>query len=626
MTNGMMEMAFVFKAVDNLSGAARNMTRNLEGLQTRTQKIKAGLSSLGNAVLPMVGYEIYKLGQESVDLAVKFDSAMSKVNALTGSIDTSSDKWSKFKDTIENVGKTTEFTASQAADAATFMAMAGFKLQDIEGGLRDVTNLATVGFTDLGTAADITTNIMTGFGLSVKDLVMVNDSLVATFTSSNVTLSMLGETMKYVAPVAHAVGWSLQQVAAAAGLLGNAGIQGSMAGTSMRMALVQLLSPSDKAKDVISKLGVNMYDASGNIRPLVDILHELETAGASTSDVMTIFGSRAGTSMLALLGQGSAVLQSYTDEIYNADGATTKMAETIRSNMGNTLAQTNSRLQSIQIEIGTALYPVILELSNLMADTIAPLLRDTIVPILIDMMPAIRGIATGLNMVLKPLQGQKEILPALVYGYMLYKTSTLASSIAGTTMSTMLATRLNPGLESNEILAKRATYAQRGLGLAIAGVAATMGALTAKSDKQRAMFSALTGVTWGLAIANFAAAAGASAYSTAVTFGVAAAAIAAGIYLVSSAINKTKDDARNMQVPHAAVGAKIEKSGLMVVHEGEMVEPAAKIRRLNAAEDIGSGSGTNVSITVNAGFGTDGNEVAKKIIQVMKQYRISGGI
>lgn len=627
MADGMVEMAFVFKAVDNLSSAARNMAKNLQGLETRTQKARVVLSTLGNAVLPMVGYEMFKFAQETVNLAVNFENAMSKVNALTGSIDTSSEKWGQFQEVIRNVGKTTEFTATQAAEAAGFMAMAGFDIEQIMGGLKSVTDLATVGFVDLGTAADITTNIMTGFGLSVKDLTMVNDTLAQTFTSSNVNLTMLGETMKYVAPVAHAVGWEIQQVAAAAGLLGNAGIQGSMAGTSMRMALVQLLSPTNDAQETMKRLGLQFYDSSGKIRPMVEILRELERTGASTTDVMTIFGTRAGTSMLALLGQGSAVLQSYTDEIYNAEGATKKMADTIRNNMLNTLRQTQSRLQDIQIEIGNALYPVVLELANLMADTIAPLLRDTIVPIMIDLMPAVRGLAIGLGYVLKPLQGQKEILSGLVYGYVLYKTAMLSSTIAGTGLSNMIVSRLNPGLIETEVLTRRAAYAQRGLGLAVAGVAAAYGALTAKSAEQRALFSVLTGVTWGLAIAQFALAAGASAAQSALTAGIAAGAIAAGIYMTSEAINKTKNEALNTPIPEAAVGAKIENSGLVKVHAGEVIIPAADVRRLNTDDKMNiSEGGTTYNITVNAGFGSDGKDIARKIIETLKMYKLSGGV
>src|SRR5690606_32070269 len=185
-------------------------------------------------------------------------------------------------------------------------------------------------------------NILTGYGMTVEELGRANDVLVASFTSANVDLSMLGESFKYVGPVARGAGVQVEEVAAAIGLLGNAGIQGSMAGTALSSANSTLIAPSGEAAKVLARLGVTTTDAQGNMLPLADVIERLGAAGAATADMMTLFGERAGPGMVSLLGQGSAALREFTTNLEESGG----LAEQVAARQVDTLRGDVKELES----------------------------------------------------------------------------------------------------------------------------------------------------------------------------------------------------------------------------------------------------------------------------------------
>src|SRR5690606_15498787 len=187
-------------------------------------------------------------------------------------------------ETARQLGADTQYSAAQAAEGMTYLAMAGFNVQQTIEAMPGVLQLAASAQLDLATAADITTNILTGYGLAVADLARVNDVLVSAMTGANTNLQQLGEAMKYAGPVASAAGVEFEEAAAAISLMSNAGIQGSMAGTSLRGALTRLLTPTGQVRDLIQQLGLNLYDANGNLLSMVEIVAELERSGASAGD------------------------------------------------------------------------------------------------------------------------------------------------------------------------------------------------------------------------------------------------------------------------------------------------------------------------------------------------------
>src|SRR5690606_17188308 len=265
------------------------------------------------------------VGLASIKTAGDFEASMNRVKAVTGATGKDFDA---LVEQAKQLGKTTQFSASEAADAMGFLAMAGFKVDEIMTALPGVLNLAAAGQLDLAEAADIASNILSGYGLEVAEINRLNDVLAKTFTSANVDMRMLGESFKYVGPVAASAGLQFEEVAAAVGLLGNAGIQGSEAGTALRGSIARLLKPTAEVSDTLKRLGVNVVDSRGELPPLVDINRQLEQAGATTADMMTIFGLEAGPAMQALVSQGSNALGNLTRELENSGGTAEQIAST----------------------------------------------------------------------------------------------------------------------------------------------------------------------------------------------------------------------------------------------------------------------------------------------------------
>lgn len=221
----------------------------------------------------------------------------------------------------------TKFTAQQVAEAQQFLALAGNDVTDILAALPSVLTLAAAGNLELGRAADIVTNIMAGQGRTIDQLAESVDVLTATFTGSNTNLEQLGTAFAYVGPVAHAIGIQFVETSAAIGLLGNAGIQASVAGTTLRGALSKLVAPTRVGTQVLQRLGVVTTDTEGKLLPLADIIGQFETKGLTAADAMRLFGQRAGPGMLTLVEQGSDALKRFTAELELSGGTAQEIAD-----------------------------------------------------------------------------------------------------------------------------------------------------------------------------------------------------------------------------------------------------------------------------------------------------------
>ena len=287
-------------------------------------------------------------GALSIRTAADFSKSMAKVNAVTGATST---EFTKLTQQAKDLGATTQFTATQAAEAMTFMGMAGMDSAQIMKALPDTLNLAAAGTLDMGTAANIVTNILAGFGMETEELGGAVDILSKAFTSSNVDLVQLGDSMRYAGPVAKGFGLSLAETTAIMGSFGNAGIQGSLAGTSLRGAIIQL----DKKA---AKFGITMRDATGKMLPMADILEQLEERGITTSEAMELFGLRAGPAMVALLETGSDALRDFTKELEDSGGTAEQIAKTQMEGLHGSLITLKSAFESLQIAIAEQLVPI----------------------------------------------------------------------------------------------------------------------------------------------------------------------------------------------------------------------------------------------------------------------------
>ncbi|KKN39090.1 hypothetical protein LCGC14_0746860 [marine sediment metagenome] len=304
----------------------------------------AGRMLIANFSVPLIG-----LGTGILKLAANFEKSMNKVRALTGA---TGDSFAQLEDQAKELGRTTQFSASQAADAMGFLAQAGFDANQIIATMPDTLNLAASAQLDLATTADIVSNIMTGYGLAVDDAGRATDVLTAAFTSANTDLTQLGEAMKFAGPIVSGFGIQFEEAAAALGLMGNAGVQASIAGTSLRGIMIRLADPTKEVKELMDELGINVKNADGSLVSLVEIIEQLEKSGADTSEQVRIFGQRAVLGMTALLGQGSEALREFTTELENSGGTAQRIADIQMEGLSGALLRLKSAFEALAISIG----------------------------------------------------------------------------------------------------------------------------------------------------------------------------------------------------------------------------------------------------------------------------------
>lgn len=341
-------------------------------------------------------------------LSIGFEDSMARVGALANA---SGEDLARLTAQARQLGRDTVYTASQAAEGMGYLAMAGFNTEQTLAAMPGMLALAAAGNTDLGRTADIASNILSGFKMKAQEMGEVSDVLAKAFTSSNTTLETLGETMKYVGPVASSVGLSVQDTAAAAGLLGNVGIQGSQAGTALRAALLRLAAPPKMAKEALadltgtagpeldelyeqmedvagaqqtlSELGMSTKDAQGNLRPLVEILEELNAktramgTGERAEVFKKVFGTEASAAMIALadaagktvddmgnrivdgLGRPTTAMRKYMGDLNAAGGTAARISKQMNDTTGGELRRLKSAWEDVGISVGNLFLPAI---------------------------------------------------------------------------------------------------------------------------------------------------------------------------------------------------------------------------------------------------------------------------
>ena len=294
------------------------------------------------------------IGTAATRVGMDFEAAMSKVSSISGA--TGNDLQS-LTDKAKEMGATTKFSATESAEAFQYMAMAGWDTKSMIDGIDGIMNLSAADGLDLATTSDIVTDALTAFGLSAKDSTHFADVLATASSSANTNVSMLGESFKYVAPLAGSMNYSIEDVSLALGLMANASVKGSMAGTSLKTALSNLASPTKSMASEMSKLGISMTDSNGNALGLRDIIIQLrekfgklsETEKAATAS--TLFGKEAMSGMLAIINASDADFNKLTDNISNADGAAKQMADTLNDNLKGDITIAKSALEGFGITI-----------------------------------------------------------------------------------------------------------------------------------------------------------------------------------------------------------------------------------------------------------------------------------
>lgn len=309
------------------------------------------------ATMTATGAGMLYTAKQTMMPGYEFNVGMSKVQALTR-LDKNSDEFKMLREQARELGATTAFTANQVAQGQAFYAMAGFKPEQIKNAMPGTLAMSLAGDIDLGTTADIGSNILTGFKLDSDQMGRVSDVLVGAFTRSNTSLTMLGDTMKYVAPVASGLGVDLETAAAATGKLGDAGIQGSMAGTSLRAILGRLAEPPKQAAKALEELGIKTRDAKGNLRDFPELLAELDKKTAKMGNAQRagffkhIAGEEAFSALSVLAEQaGKGELQTLIADLKKAKGEAQKVAGTMTDNLSGDMKNLQSAWEDLGIQM-----------------------------------------------------------------------------------------------------------------------------------------------------------------------------------------------------------------------------------------------------------------------------------
>lgn len=347
-----------------LQEQAATTSVTLEKIAAAGDKFEKAGDSITNAgkQISVASAAVTGLGVAAVKTAADFDSAMANVAAISGA---TGDDLQALRDKAREMGEKTKFSASEAADAMSYMAMAGWKTGDMLSGIEGIMHLAAASGEDLATTSDIVTDALTAFGLMAEDSAHFADILAAASSNANTNVSMMGETFKYCAPVAGALGYSAEDVAEAIGLMGNAGIKSTQAGTALRTMMTKLQGELKLSGEALGEVTIQTANADGSMRELSDILADCRTAFSKMSEseaaaaAETLVGKNAMSGFLALMNSAPGDIDKLRNAIDNCDGSAENMAAIMQDNLNGQLTILKSQLEELAISFGEMLMPVI---------------------------------------------------------------------------------------------------------------------------------------------------------------------------------------------------------------------------------------------------------------------------
>lgn len=353
----------ILKLRDEMSGGlvkAAKKTNTVSDEMTRaTRKVVAfknkgvkAITDFAKTTAKVGTGAVAAFGAYSVKVGMDFESQMSKVSAISGA---SASDVQRLTEAAKQMGASTKFSATESAQALEYMAMAGWKTDQMISGLPGIMNLAAASGEDLASVSDIVTDALTGFGLQAKDSAHFADVLAKASSSSNTNVSLMGETFKYAAPVAGALKYSIEDTAVAVGLMANAGIKGSEAGTALRGVLTNLAKPSDTVAGYMEALGVSLTDNEGNVKPLAAQMVDLRNKFAGLTDAQKaeyaagIAGKEAMSGLLAIVNASETDFNNLTNAIANSDGTAKAMADTMNNNLQGKITLLKSAVEGVGI-------------------------------------------------------------------------------------------------------------------------------------------------------------------------------------------------------------------------------------------------------------------------------------
>lgn len=344
----------VKSGLKSFAGKTWNVT--LKAIDLITSPLRSVINMLKNPILQagvVLGVSLSLT--DTVNTYKDFQAAMSNIKAISGA---SGNEFDMLTSKAEEMGSTTKFTATEAAEAFNYMAMAGWNANQMVDGIEGILNLASASGEDLATTSDIVTDALTAFGLKASDAGHFSDVLAQASSSANTDVGMMGETFKYVASMAGSLGYSIEDVALMTGLMANSGIKSTQAGTALNAVLTRLATNTNGAADAIQELGVNFYDSAGNARPLATVIGELREATQGMNQEQktnlsnTVAGMEAQKGLMAILNASEEDYNKLADSINNADGAAKKMSDIQLDNLSGDITLFQSALDGLKISLG----------------------------------------------------------------------------------------------------------------------------------------------------------------------------------------------------------------------------------------------------------------------------------
>lgn len=349
--------------VRGFAGKAWTTTLRVKDMVTAPIR-KIGSMVTSPLAMAGVGVSAGALLGSSVSTFAGFESQMSEVKAISGA---TQEQFAQLTEKAKEMGATTKFTAQESGEAFNYMAMAGWKTKDMLGGIEGILNLAAASGEDLGTTSDIVTDALTAFGMKASDAGHFSDVLAQASSNANTNVSMMGESFKYVAPIAGAMKYTVEDTSLALGLMANASVKGSMAGTSLKTSLANMASPTKKMATAMEKYGISLTDGEGKMKTLRGVMENLRSSlgGLSeteqTAAASAIFGKEAMAGMLSIINASEKDWKKLSSAVDHADGASKRMADTMLDNLSGKFTLFTSALDGVKNALGERIAPYLMD-------------------------------------------------------------------------------------------------------------------------------------------------------------------------------------------------------------------------------------------------------------------------
>ena len=356
-------MKSAVNASNNLRNTLNGTTTGMKQFGNQSNATGSVITSLASKAAVAVGAfagirQAVNFGKDVVNTGLEFEQGMANVSAISGATGA---ELTALSEKAKEMGATTKFSAIEASEAMTYMGMAGWSSSQMIDGIAGIMNLAAASGEELGSVSDIVTDSLTAFGLQAKDSADFADVLAVASSKSNTNVSMLGESFKNVAPVAGAMGYSMRDTTVALGLMANAGIKGSDAGTSLRSVMTRLAKPTKEVSTAFGALNLSVVNADGSMKPLSQLIPELQSKFSGLTEAekgqyaTMIAGKNAMSGFLSIVNSSPADFQALSDAIYNSEGAAQSMADTMNDTVSGKLTLLKSQFEGVKIAIFDAL-------------------------------------------------------------------------------------------------------------------------------------------------------------------------------------------------------------------------------------------------------------------------------